>query len=46
MIYRLMFDHRVRLALWAMLLIASVVLAACGPSGTYQGGGDSVPHYR
>lgn len=47
MIMKLMFDHRMRLALWAVLFVAALVLASCGnDGGMYQGGGDSEPGWR
>lgn len=47
MILKLMFDRRMRLALWAALLVSALVLAKCGSSGgMYQGGGDSTPGWR
>ena len=43
-----LFDHRARLALWAVMLVAAVVvLASCGDDGgLYQGGNDDSPRWR
>jgi hypothetical protein len=38
--------RRSRTLLILFALVAAVVLAKCGTSGTYQGGGDSTPYYR
>lgn len=37
----------VRMIAVTMLLLSALVLTSCpAQGGTYQGGGDSVPHYR
>ena len=41
-----MFDPRVRTTMYVIFTLALLVLAACGKTGTYQGGGDSEPYYR
>jgi hypothetical protein len=46
-VLKLLSDHRVRMVFWAVLILASVVLASCGnDGGMHQGGGDSEPHWR
>lgn len=46
MVYRWMFDHRIRFALWAVITLAALVLVSCGNDGMYQGSSDDQPRWR